>query len=87
MSKDEIRCLQTALLKKRARASRLGSECSALVKQLQGICDHTQTALHGWEHDNGYGRQTQMTGKRCVFCGWVDLWNNNRFTDPRNIRD
>lgn len=56
-----------------------------LRKHLQGNCDHSETEDYKWEHDNGYGRQTMITGKRCVFCLWVDLWSRGHFIDPAEI--
>lgn len=31
-------------------------------------CNHTSLRDFTWEHDNGYGRQTQMPAKQCNAC-------------------
>jgi hypothetical protein len=77
--------IQKELTKKREKSSKLRDEIDGLVKQLQGVCDHSQTDAYQWEHDNGYGRQSKMSGKRCMYCGWIDLWNNGTFHNPKDI--
>lgn len=77
--------LQRKLIQARARATKVQTEITDTVAQLQGICDHPHTTDYVWEHDNGYGRQTQISGLRCRFCGWVDLWKRGKFTDPKDI--
>lgn len=61
-------------------------EISNLRQRLQGICDHSNTEPYVWEHDNGYGRQSKIEGKRCLDCLFVDLWNRKSFIDPRDVR-
>jgi hypothetical protein len=84
---DTVKESQRILLKKRKQIGILYNEAYAIKESLQGICDHSLTEEYQWEHDNGYGRQTKMTSKRCVFCGWVSLWNNNHYIDPNNLTD
>lgn len=50
-------------------------------------CDHFKFEAYIWEHDNGYGRQHKRTGKRCTYCGWVDLWDRNHFINPAEITE
>lgn len=82
-----VTALQRKLTQRSEKISQLYTEVSALVASLQGICDHAKTEDYRWEHDNGYGRQSMNAGKRCVFCGWISLWNNNSFTDPKEFSD
>ena len=32
-----------------------------------------------WEHDNGYGRQTMIDGKRCGICGATKNWVSDTY--------
>lgn len=50
-----------------------------LIKSLRDAvveegCDHPETVPYTWEHDDGYGTQSPVTGKRCVFCGASNPW-------------
>lgn len=83
----EVKRLQRNLLRKREQVGRLHTECQLLKQSLQGICDHSQTEDYRWEHDNGYGRQSMHTGKRCVFCGWIRLHEDkySEFIDPKQL--
>jgi hypothetical protein len=84
-----IATLQRKLIKKREKISQLYTEASAIKELLQGVCDHAKTEDYRWEHDNGYGRQSMTTGKRCVFCGWIKLYSHDhsKFTDPKDFTD
>jgi len=77
--------LQKTLKQKRQAITKLQAECYNIEQQLEGRCDHSECESYQWEHDNGYGLQTQKHGKRCVFCGWVDLWNRGQFDDPADL--
>ena len=48
-------------------------------------CDHSKVADYPWEHDSGYGKQTIITGKRCLHCLFVDLWGRGHFVDPETF--
>lgn len=82
-----VTALQRKLTKRREKISQLYTEVSAITASLQGICDHAKTEDYRWEHDNGYGRQTMNTGKRCVFCGWIKLYSHDhsKFMDPTDF--
>lgn len=42
----------------------------ALQKEIEesGDCNHTDYEEYSWEHDNGYGRQSQHIGWYCRTC-------------------
>lgn len=79
---NQVSSLQKLLIKKRTKFSQIYTEIQFIENQLQGICDHSESKDYKWEHDNGYGSQSYITGKRCVFCGWIDLWNRNNYINP-----
>lgn len=58
-----------------------------LREGLKGRCDHPKTEVYRWEHDNGYGRQTMINGRRCWYCLYVDLWNRGSFIDPAQVNE
>ncbi len=72
------------LLKMRVRIT---FEIENLRASLRQACDHSETEPYMWEHDNGYGRQTLVIGKRCVYCLFVDLWDRNNFHASDWIKD
>lgn len=37
-------------------------------------CTHKYREDYKWEHDNGYGRQTMITGERCLSCDARNAW-------------
>ena len=41
-------------------------------------CTHPKAFLsdYTWEHDNGYGRQSQVVGELCGFCSAKKSWKN-----------
>lgn len=63
----------------------LSVKISALTEQLKLVCDHSKPEPYKWESDNGYGRQRWITGQRCTYCGYVDLWNRGRFLDTAEL--
>jgi len=77
-----VKEIQNALDEKRAQISSLYSDLHDLTSQLRGRCDHSKTEPYRWEWDSGYGQQTSIVGKRCVYCLFVDLWSRGRFIDP-----
>lgn len=78
--------LQQELIAKRREIFRLSGDISDIVRQLrENGCDHSETEDYAWEWDSGYGRQHDRTGKRCVYCGFIDLWCRNHFVDPKDI--
>jgi hypothetical protein len=58
-----------------AEAARLEARREWL--RVDGNCKHPEGRLESfsWEHDNGYGRQTERTGKRCRDCGRLCHWH------------
>lgn len=85
MTPMQMKLTQYDLSNKRARVRKLQMEIEYLVTELQGVCDHSDTEDYRWESDNGYGRQSKQTGRRCVYCGWIDFWSRGLFTNPRNV--
>jgi hypothetical protein len=82
------------LAKKRESFSKISkkhyAETEALLKEIIEIgCDHSNTTDYRWEHDNGYGRQSNIVGKKCIYCGWIDSWGRGKgnFSDPKNFVD
>lgn len=61
---------QKALLELRREIRILSRAESNLVADLQLECNHPDAHVeeYRWESDNGYGRQTQMTGRFCTLC-------------------
>lgn len=54
----------------------------AYEAELVPICDHPSEYVreYRWEHDNGYGRQTIINGKRCSICSAIKHWpSSNRW--------
>lgn len=43
------------------------------------VCEHPESYRVDctWEHDNGYGRQTMVTGSRCNLCGAKQSWKGS----------
>lgn len=63
--------------KKALKASHKAQEkVETLRKSLALDCSHPVEFVRSyrWEHDNGYGRQSAMTGKICDICRSKDLW-------------
>lgn len=50
-------------------------------KKLSINCNHPIEFIvaYRWEHDNGYGRQSWRSGKRCTICLMLDAWANGNF--------
>jgi hypothetical protein len=82
-----IKATQNKLLRIRRRIAELYRQEREVVGQLvgEGKCDHSATSDYKWEHDNGYGRQSPQIGKKCTFCGFIDLWNRGGFFDPKDL--
>ena len=74
--------IQAKILKCKRRIDKLYGEITNFQVQLRTICDHQNPEVYQWEHDNGYGRQSWIKGKRCVHCGFIDAWSNGNF-QPR----
>lgn len=55
-----------------------------LQAQLQrdGTCSHAKTVKYNWRHDDGYGRQTPISGQRCEICLAKDPWGSGRWSLP-----
>lgn len=57
-----------------AKAQKREANARAKVERLRQLlacgCAHPEKyqAEYRWEHDNGYGRQTMIMGKRCSLC-------------------
>ena len=73
---------QKLLLKKRKKAHDLYNEIRKIEERIHNNCAHQLTEEYRWEHDNGYGRQTYISGVRCTLCGSIDHWRDDRFIHP-----
>jgi hypothetical protein len=75
------------------RQAALQAEFDAIAHEIRPICAHPLEHRLDitWTHDNGYGRQSKVTGERCQLCrqyrAWKDVsqWSENypssRFRD------
>jgi hypothetical protein len=79
--------LQELLKQKRREARLLAHDIQSLIERLRPICDHSETEPYVWEHDSGYGVQTDVTGKQCSYCGAVDFWSRGRFIDRGTLTE
>ena len=77
--------LQKQLEQKRIEARLLAHDIENILVRLRPICDHSKTEPYTWEHDTGYGVQRDITGKRCSYCGFIDLWSRGQFINPVEI--
>lgn len=85
MDVARIRKYQT-LLRRSIRAS---ETLHAYQRELSETCDHPTeyVADWEWEHDNGYGVQRRIKGKRCQICGatqaYADTSNWRKWHDSQ----
>lgn len=70
---------QRDLLKTRKKITDLYVKAWDLENALKGVCDHSSSKEYRWEHDNGYGRQTMISGRICVYCRAIDPWGRGDF--------
>ena len=47
-------------------------------------CDHRKTEEYKWETDNGYGKQSIVTGIRCKYCHAEKSWGDHQSYWVRN---
>lgn len=80
-----VKSLQRSLLRNREKQKKIFEEGYNIQLQLESICDHTLTEPYSWEHDNGYGRQTDICGNRCVYCRAEDVWGRGNFVNRREL--
>ncbi len=61
-----------------AKAQQLAARTAALRTAAALVCTHPTAyrAEFTWEHDNGYGRQSRVTGERCNLCGQQKRWKS-----------
>lgn len=52
------------------------SKLNKLQEGFEINCRHARYTEYPWEHDNGYGHQTKMTGWRCNFCNKVNPYKS-----------
>lgn len=85
----QMKGIQKAIVENREKQLQLHREGERLRQVLldSKICDHSLVDNYEWEHDNGYGRQTMIKGKRCSYCWFIDLWDRGNFIDPKDFRD
>ncbi len=65
--------LQKQLDKRRAEINLAQDAIKTITKAMQGLCEHPRTEEWRWEHDNGYGKQSWNSGKRCIDCRMLNL--------------
>jgi hypothetical protein len=73
LNEKERALLRAEVARKKAFA-RWDAKIQALRTQITKTCRHAQTTEFKWEHDTGFGVQTQHVGLRCVFCLKVNRW-------------
>ncbi len=75
----------------RASVGRMQAAVEAARKELVDGCDHPPEFVvdYRWEHDNGYGKQSWVTGKRCEICESTNNWGSTLWVKPheRTCRD
>jgi hypothetical protein len=49
----------------------------SILEKLSADCPHEDTSIYQWEHDNGYGRQSNVNGRRCNICGAIKHWESS----------
>lgn len=65
-----------ALDERKLSDARWASKIERLRARLR-TCTHSHTDDYEWEHDNGYGRQSRVTGERCVVCMMHRAWKGH----------
>lgn len=73
---------QRRLVTVRARRAALWEEVTKLVRAIAPTCKHPITSVYEWEHDDGYGKQGKVKGRRCDLCEATDRWGNGSWS-PR----
>jgi hypothetical protein len=86
-------CARRALDKAIDRQSTLRTTLTAIAAEARLICTHPiEYRLDiPWTHDNGYGRQSTVTGEKCQLCAqyrawkgmsqWTENYPSSRFRD------
>lgn len=67
MCTKEKRALR-AIEKLREEQTAASQKISKIRARFKEGCTHSHIEPFEWEHDNGYGRQSQCVGHRCVLC-------------------
>lgn len=62
-------------------------QAEAVRQEIAKVCWHPEKYVepYSWEHDNGYGRQHKIEGKRCRICYRLDLWNRNQWVSREEL--
>lgn len=86
MTDEERSELQTRYADAVARAASAYKEAETLRNLLKDGCAHPAEFVeeYKWEHDNGYGRQTMITGKRCKLCFATNNWGSKHWVPLRH---
>lgn len=53
-----------------------------LIREIAPTCAHPITSAYRREHDDGYGKQGKVEGRRCDLCEAVDRWGTGGWS-PR----
>jgi len=72
---QSIRVSKKAHAKTEAARKALGKECTHPVEAQMP---------YQWEHDNGYGVQSQHEGIRCRLCGAEKAWKSSSYWTSQN---
>jgi hypothetical protein len=75
MSKPTITAWYRAL----GKAREYNARAETIRAELAKTCEHPSSVVTDftWEHDNGYGRQSMVTGQRCTVCRAEKRWKNH----------
>lgn len=65
--------------KRLALNKEIDKRISDLYERIAPMCLHPLVKPYNWEWDSGYGRQSTVTGERCVFCGAESPHSNGTF--------
>lgn len=70
--------VRRALDKTLDRQTELRTMLATIAAEIRPICTHPLEHRRDipWTHDNGYGRQSTVTGEKCQLCGLYRAWKN-----------
>jgi len=78
---SKLKSLERLEVGARARLKALEEEIKETRKALRPVCVHPpgHREEFTWEHDDGYGRQSQVTGEVCKLCGMKRRFTSSSF--------
>lgn len=62
------------LAETRLQLKALRAQEDRLCRELAKDCQHEEVREYQWEHDDGYGRQSQNEGLQCTICGAINYY-------------